>query len=61
MLTGQATVGNMFNFFSIFVRGMTRTDGLFHLGLASILIIGTICAGSVGDFIWGHWNRGVRP
>ena len=40
---------------------MTRTDAMFHAALASMLIVGALCVGSISENLWGTWNKGVSP
>ena len=51
--------GSMFNFFSVLARNMTRTDALFHAGIAALLILGVTSGTSYSDMLWSSWNRGV--
>ena len=40
-------------------RNMSRTDAMFHVGLASLMTFGIILAGPSGEYLWSKWNRGV--
>jgi len=49
----------MFNLFSVLARNMTRTDALFHAGIAALLILGVTVGSSSGEMMWSSWNKGV--
>ncbi len=49
----------MFNFFSVLARNMTRTDALFHAGIAALLVMGVTVGSNSGEWLWSSWNRGV--